>query len=525
MNTLPNSLKYAILDFLPPGAVEAAPNGTTHVPLRQPTTTSTSSSRPSATRHPIHPETDLLRSLVLNDGLMVWDDALDGEHARLAAQEASSYFEDYGDTRFKDGGVGSGGLKRVEVSTRGDKITFLDSAQPPEGIGAVVNTIRAHLKDVEYTRLSIQLAVYPGDGVGYATHRDVWPDDDSDRYHEKRRLTFLYFLNSDWVPQHGGRLSVFPDVGGRADIAPKLNTMVCFSSALRHTVCPPYARRMALAVWVYSTKPFLCSYHSAVPERHLPRYVCPYNRDIFVSVADYCDPDVANTISSLFTNAYDARRVYVGVVHQISDPTTIDWRLEDRLPDPNLVNNIRRVVLPHTEAKGPCYARALCQSLYAGEKFYLQIDAHMRFRKHWDRDLITWLLGSGGSGCWGAGTVPVLSTYPPDLPPDDVDGVSSCTALFETQLPTRLVASHFEDIKRNEDEDDDIQTSSSSTPHTLSNLRIKGTTMLCRSGDTPVPCSFVAAGFLFTFGRVVWDVPYDASLHYVFFGEEARTGG
>jgi [Skp1-protein]-hydroxyproline N-acetylglucosaminyltransferase len=44
---------------------------------------------------------------------------------------------------------------------------------------------------------------------------------------------------------------------------------------------------------------------------------------------------------------------------------------------------------------------------------------------------------------------------------------------------------------------------------------------LCR----PIPSLFWAAGFAFSSGRVVRDVPYDASLRFLFFGEEASMSG
>lgn len=40
---------------------------------------------------------------------------------------------------------------------------------------------------------------------------------------------------------------------------------------------------------------------------------------------------------------------------------------------------VREVRLHYSTATGPCAARALAQSLWAGEEFVLQVDAHMRF--------------------------------------------------------------------------------------------------------------------------------------------------
>ena len=39
---------------------------------------------------------------------------------------------------------------------------------------------------------------------------------------------------------------------------------------------------------------------------------------------------------------------------------------------------VREIVLDYREATGPCKARRLCQSLWAGEPYVLQVDAHTR---------------------------------------------------------------------------------------------------------------------------------------------------
>ena len=71
---------------------------------------------------------------------------------------------------------------------------------------------------------------------------------------------------------------------------------------------------------------------------------------------------------------------------------------------------VREIRLDYREATGPCKARTLAQKLWAGEEYYLQLDAHMRFTPGWDEDLIQWL---HGIEIERPGSKPVLSTYPP----------------------------------------------------------------------------------------------------------------
>jgi hypothetical protein len=94
---------------------------------------------------------------------------------------------------------------------------------------------------------------------------------------------------------------------------------------------------------------------------------------IFVSVASYRDAQCGETIRDLFAKADQPGRVFVGVCEQNSGDAK-----EDCVP-PKLPKNVRRVQIPHGEAKGPVYARYLCSTLYAGETWFMQIDSHTKF--------------------------------------------------------------------------------------------------------------------------------------------------
>lgn len=194
---------------------------------------------------------------------------------------------------------------------------------------------------------------------------------------------------------------------------------------------------------------------------------------IFVSIISYRDSELPHTVLDLFNTAANPANVYVGIVYQIDSHTDIQECLlrPDQLSHlngvdkdqhggvstspvptesvrahpaaPSLTNtlsntsadsfysqHIRTLTLPHTEAKGPTYARSLAASLYREEKFVLQIDSHMRFRRNWDVYLIDTLEslrngrasdGSTEGTCPFTSTIsatgireckPVLTTYP-----------------------------------------------------------------------------------------------------------------
>jgi len=205
-------------------------------------------------------------------------------------------------------------------------------------------------------------------------------------------------------------------------------------------------------------------------------------KTIFVQIASYRDAECKQTIHDLFSKATSPDRVYVGLNWQYaeedSDIPFFDHPYRDR---------IRIFQFPYTEAKGCCWARSITESLYCGEDYVLNIDAHMRFVAGWDEQLINLHCQLVATGY----AKPVISYYPPayTLPGDQLD-----------DRITKMV------------------------PHVLMvngvNRRIfinsRGASL--SPGHPPFLQASVAAGFLFAPGSIIEEVPYDP--HLYFFGEE-----
>lgn len=213
----------------------------------------------------------------------------------------------------------------------------------------------------------------------------------------------------------------------------------------------------------------------ARPERFGSR-AAEGDETIFVSVASYRDAQCGATIRSLFDQADKPGRVFVGVCEQNSGDA------KEACVPAALPKNVRRVSLPHTEAKGPTYARYLCSTLYAGEDWFMQIDSHTKLVKGWDTLVI-----ANARKC--PSKKAVLTHYP------------------------RVVEEYGKDQK--------------------------GVPVLCKSkwGEGGVPTfeavimdppkdgvprrvPFTSGGFLFMPGQAVRDVPYDPDLPHLFQGEE-----
>lgn len=210
-----------------------------------------------------------------------------------------------------------------------------------------------------------------------------------------------------------------------------------------------------------------------------------YKEDtIFVSIASYRDPECHATLSDLFAKAKYPERVFVGVCQQ-NAPDDIDCMNSSIAQQFN--DQIRQCNLEYFDAQGPMFARHLIEKhLFNNETFILQIDSHMMFCQNWDVECIKQLAMCDSDK-------PILTCYPPPydrdtriLPPLTLPG----SFLYFRQFHPRL---GFTQQERRQ-----YKTKPSK----------------------PLPSLFWAAGFSFTIGDVVGEVPYDPNCPFVFLGEE-----
>lgn len=196
----------------------------------------------------------------------------------------------------------------------------------------------------------------------------------------------------------------------------------------------------------------------------------PKLRTIFISVASYRDSECTNTVNSIFEQAKYPERIFVGICQQNNkkDPDCSDVKQK-------YLNNVRIIRFNETEAKGPTYARYICSKLYHNEDYYMQIDSHTRFVKDYDEILI--------------GMLPpektVLTTYPNDwLTMNKGNDVSIlCNPKYENEI-----------------------------------ISFGG--LLVSPPKEPTESAFCTAGFFFTYGVFLQEVPFDGNLDYLFLGEE-----
>lgn len=202
---------------------------------------------------------------------------------------------------------------------------------------------------------------------------------------------------------------------------------------------------------------------------------------IFVSVASYRDEDCSGTLRSMYENAAVPRRIFAGVCQQNKEGETAEECVDPSLP---WRQNVRVITMPHTEAKGPTFARFRCASLYKGETYFCQIDSHTTFLKGWDRTVIADLRRCPSPK-------PVISYYPHDSRANATDkDASTVPVLCKSKFDKGSGVVTFEAVS------------------------------MPAAKDAPRSIPFVAGGFFFGPGSIPVEVPFDPTLDHLFNGEE-----
>lgn len=146
-------------------------------------------------------------------------------------------------------GIGRGARRIERTQTRGDRIAWLDGADPTpalqrtlaalEGLRCAFNaSLFLGLVDFE-----VHYALYPA-GAIYGRHRDRFRHDDA------RVISCVVYLNERWQPNDGGALRIHLPDGGWRDVIPIAGTLVIFLSAtFEHEVLAAKRERLALTGW------------------------------------------------------------------------------------------------------------------------------------------------------------------------------------------------------------------------------------------------------------------------------------
>jgi len=151
---------------------------------------------------------------------------------------------------FKRAKIGKKSQEIQEDSIRGDSIHWLDEDTEHLGISAYFDAIRqlvTHLNQSLY--LGIQTfethaAIYPP-GTFYKKHIDQFKNTGT------RRVSCVFYLNSDWSKHDGGELKLYtPEDEPLATITPSYNRLAIFLSHIPHEVLTTHKTRYSITGWL-----------------------------------------------------------------------------------------------------------------------------------------------------------------------------------------------------------------------------------------------------------------------------------
>ncbi len=217
---------------------------------------------------------------------------------------------------------------------------------------------------------------------------------------------------------------------------------------------------------------------------------------IFVSIASYRDNQCPTTIKNLSEAADNPENLRFVVCQQNSllEKDCLRWCKGQKHPacEPG-VSRIER--LSYHSARGPTWARWRIQQEWNGEEYFLQIDAHTRMIPSWDTILKEQLEQCPSSK-------PILTQYPLEY---DIVQKKEDQGIKEKE--------HWQDDKQRSG----LYIQKFDDPDGFTRIQSDYTTTVRRQ---PFRSTCWAAGFSFSKGEFVKEVPYDPYTPFLFFGEE-----
>ena len=106
-------------------------------------------------------------------------------------------------------------------------------------------------------------------------------------------------------------------------------------------------------------------------------------KSIFIQIPSYNDSELAKTVNDAIKSCSSNSKLHFGISNCVMEDSEIEYPV---CKSPHKIT-MRTIIAP--DGIGAGEGRYTANSFYDGEDYYLQIDAHMRFRQNWDIGLIS----------------------------------------------------------------------------------------------------------------------------------------
>jgi [Skp1-protein]-hydroxyproline N-acetylglucosaminyltransferase len=227
-------------------------------------------------------------------------------------------------------------------------------------------------------------------------------------------------------------------------------------------------------------KPYIDKYFKRIKKIDLRTIPVQENDLIFCSVASYRDSQCPLTVMDMVKKAKYPKNLVICINQQNAAEDIDCFNNIDYSPA-----TIKILKVTDKEARGPCWARYIAQQEWRGEKYFLQIDSHMRFVDDWDQKCIDQLNLLPDKSC--------LTNY---------------VALFN--------------IKENKPNDEQLRGPlyivNKETSEHDGFFRVNSDYI--KVADKPLLAKGWSACFSFSKSDLLHDAPYDPYTPFLFFGEE-----
>jgi len=193
---------------------------------------------------------ELLIEGVVAKGYAVCDDFLEPHEVENLL---TTFAKRYQSGKFREASIGKQSEAHKAALIRGDEILWLETNSLDVAERMLLNKNQAF---VDYLNQTCYLGIVDTEihfakydvGKFYRRHRDTF------QAQKGRILSVIYYLNPNWLPEHGGNLIIYTLENGiekKIVISPLAGRLVCFESEkLEHEVSEAFAERFSISGWL-----------------------------------------------------------------------------------------------------------------------------------------------------------------------------------------------------------------------------------------------------------------------------------
>jgi len=167
----------------------------------------------------------------------------------MAAAIRSEILSKRNEGELKKAGIGRNDNFQLDQNRRGDFIEWIDSALSSESTIFFLTQLQELIRELNrsfYLGISdheAHLTYYP-EGTRYEKHVDRHKSGSA------RRVSFVFYLNENWVPDHGGELIIYQSTESSESVQPVFNRLAIFLSEMEHEVSLTHQPRMSITGWM-----------------------------------------------------------------------------------------------------------------------------------------------------------------------------------------------------------------------------------------------------------------------------------